>query len=74
MVLSKKSFVEEMYKAGIAPQKTNYVITGKYNSIKTWLPTISYLLLSIIIILFVFELLRRLFYYIIIGTIKPSKE
>lgn len=40
---------------------------------RDWIATIGFMLLSIIGNLFVFEAIRRGFYYIVLGTIRPKK-
>ncbi len=58
--------------------KSNYLdysihlfsIDGKYNYYKN----IGYLIIGNISIFVVFELLRRIFYYVVLGSLKPKKQ
>jgi hypothetical protein len=51
-----------------------YRIEKKYTqTIKGFTLSIVYSLVGLLIIALIFEILRRIFYYIVLGTIKPKK-
>ena len=52
--------------------------SGKYELVsiyinRNWIVTIEFILLSIIGNLFIFEAIRRGFYYVVLGSIRPKK-
>lgn len=49
-----------------------YELISKYTS-RNWVATIGFSLLSIAVALLVFELVRRIFYYVVLGKIRPEK-
>jgi len=55
----------------VIPAEKNYsfVIVCSRN----WLRILEYSILSFLILAVVFELIRRIFYYVVLGTIKPKK-
>jgi len=55
----------------VIPTEKNYsfVIACSRN----WLRILEYSILSFLILAVVFELIRRIFYYVVLGTIKPKK-
>jgi hypothetical protein len=67
--------------SNISPLKLNlsaFKLVGKNYSlsiVKTnnLLQTIFYFLIWFFVVIFIFEILRRAFYYIVLGSIKPSK-
>jgi hypothetical protein len=50
-----------------------YKLVSKYTK-RNWLATIGFSLLSIIVTVIVFELIKRIFYYIILGRILPKTD
>jgi len=50
-----------------------YLITEDYVTKGSYIKVISYSLLSILAILLVAEIIRRVFYYIVLGSIRPKK-
>lgn len=51
-----------------------YIITEAYRTEGSYTPVFGYSLLTIVIILLIAETLRRIFYYIILGTVRPNKK
>ena len=51
----------------------NYTIDYVYTE-RDWLATIGYSLLSIFITIALFEVARRIFYYIVLGSLRPKKQ
>ena len=49
-----------------------YELISNYTS-RNWTATVGFSLLSIFIAALVFELVRRIFYYIFLGSLKPKK-
>jgi len=61
----------DLAEAIVIPAEKNYsfVIACSRN----WLRILEYSILSFLILAVVFELIRRIFYYVVLGTIKPKK-
>ena len=62
--------VENVTESGAAGK---YELISKYIT-RNWLVIIGFSLLSILATLFIFELLRRIFYYIVLGNLRPKKQ
>jgi hypothetical protein len=45
-----------------------------YTTIGSWLDVIGAILLAIAIVAVIFELIRRIFYYIVLGSLRPKKK
>jgi hypothetical protein len=50
----------------------NYTINYVYTK-RDWIGTIGYSLLSVVVTLLIFELVRRIFYYVVLGSLRPKK-
>ncbi len=48
-----------------------YELVNKYTN-RNWFATVGFSILSIAIVLLVFELVRRIFYYVVLGKINPK--
>lgn len=59
-------------KRGTATAEKNYTFTAKYTS-RDWVSTLLYSLGAIISVLLGFEIVRRVFYYILLGSVRPRK-
>ena len=68
----KKADGTLMVKRGEPTPEKNYTFTAKYTS-RDWTNTLLYSAVAIIVVLFIFELLRRIFYYIVLGSIRPRE-
>ena len=56
----------------MTPTEKNYELVAVYDE-RNWLAIIGFSFISIILVIFVFELIKRIFYYVALGTIKPEK-
>jgi len=50
----------------------NYSMVEKYTS-RNWTQTINYSLLALLGVTIIFELIRRIFYYVVLGKLRPAK-
>jgi len=57
---------------GASINAKNYTFVAKETS-RDWVATIGYSFLAIVIVALITEILRRILYYIILGTIRPKK-
>ncbi len=60
-------------KAGAAEYDGDKTYEIVYIKNRNWFDTLGFIFLSIITTCLIFELLRRIFYYIVLGSIKPKK-
>lgn len=54
-------------------KNTEYTLVSAYTP-RNWIATIGFSLLSVVITLLVFEVAKRIFYYILLGSIRPHKK
>ena len=66
----KKKYV---YNDGVAPSTKNYTFIAK-DKPRDWPATIGYSLLSVLAVVAITEIIRRIFYYIILGSINPKRQ
>ncbi|MEK9147661.1 MAG: hypothetical protein AAB593_02010 [Patescibacteria group bacterium] len=52
--------------------KPRYELISNYTN-RNWFASIGYSLLSILAVLLCFEIIRRIFYYVVLGVIRPQK-
>ncbi|GEM_PF-1305990 len=55
-----------------SPNSGKYELVSKYTN-RNWVAIIGFSLLSIVATLLFFEVIRRIFYYIVLGSLRPKK-
>jgi len=68
----KKSFSAKFATYSIRSNTENYTLVSKYEE-RNWFATIGYSVMSIIVTLLSFEAMRRIFYYIFLGSLWSKK-
>jgi len=59
--------------SSFAPIGKNYSLISVYTK-RNWFKTIGISILSIVATILLFELIKRIFYYIVLGSFKPQKQ
>lgn len=84
-----KSLLDDLLLAGVYPEDYNqqdieeakkrveeregYTLISNFKQVGSWQYLVLYCAVVILVILSIFELVRRIFYYIVLGRIKPEK-
>ena len=63
---------DKLLPANFIPDEKNYDLVSSYTN-RDWVRTVGYSLLAIIVTVFIFELTKRIFYYVVLGSIRPQK-
>ena len=59
--------------SGPVPKEKNYTFIAEYTP-RDWTGTIVMSLISVIVICIIFEIGRRIFYYVVLGSIRPKNK
>ncbi len=63
----------DVYLGNIEIKDKNYSLETTYTK-RNWTATVGFTALSVVIVLAIFELFRRVFYYIFLGKVFPKKK
>ncbi|MES2225294.1 MAG: hypothetical protein V4480_00605 [Patescibacteria group bacterium] len=58
---------------GFVPDEKNFTFVAKETA-RNWMGTIGYSVIALVVVLLLSELLRRMFYYITLGSIRPKRQ
>ena len=67
------SFIDKTKPVDLEKYRINYELVTIYNE-RNWFNIIGYSLLAIFSITLFFEVLRRIFYYVTLGSVRPKKN
>ncbi|MBA3047054.1 hypothetical protein KKC83_03035 [Patescibacteria group bacterium] len=69
----KISFSQLMFESKIAPKTKNYQLISFYKSVGNLEIAFLYLFTGLFVILITFEIIKRIFYYVLLGSVNPNK-